>query len=415
MFKVVFERIYKNKWKVLILLVLFIYALTECNFRNDFDIYLSAARDLNLKNDFYSATYYEWYHYYYDLLFVWVLSFFTQVPIFFVKLAWVLINLYLIIKLYDRIPTWLPIEKFSSKRKLFFHLFCLLIGFRFLKDNLHLGQMTIFILYLIIEGIYQIRKQNVSRGGLLFALGISIKILPIVFIPYFLYRKEWKSLLFICFWLLVITFIPIVAVGWEYGISMLYKRIELLNPNNIENIVDTLERSYHSLTTLLATLMLENDLDKYALPIRRNIWDVSVETLSLVIQFVRLIFVLFTFYFLRTLPFRTSISKKHQFYEISYLLLVTPLIFPHQQYYAFVFAIPAGMYLLHLLFFENNRNLVLISGLIIVFIVYNSTILLGTFREYYDHYKIITYATLLLMVLLAFHPPKYVNEKLESD
>jgi hypothetical protein len=415
MFKTGWEIIKQRKEKVLIFLVLLVYALTECGFRNDFDIYMSAARDLNLKKDFYTATYYEWYHYYYDLLFVWLLSFFTQVPIFLVKWVWVIFNLFLIVKLYQRILFWLPLKGLKEKQKIIFHICCLLIGFRFLKDNLHLGQMTIFILFLIVEGLYQLRAEKKGLGALFLALGISIKILPLVFLPYLLYRKEWKTLFYIVFWVFAITIVPMFFVGWEYGVDLLSKRVELLNPNNVENIVDTLERSYHSLTTLLATLMLENDLDKYALPLRRNIWNVSVETLAWVIQVVRLFFVAFTLYFLRTFPFRKSLSPLHQFYEMSYLLLVTPLIFPHQQYYAFVFAIPAAIYLLRIIFITSYRtNKFLIIGLTLVFLVFNSTILLGTFREYYDHYKIITYASLLLMILLACHPPRDVYDNTEE-
>jgi hypothetical protein len=46
--------------------------------------------------------------------------------------------------------------------------------------------------------------------------------------------------------------------------------------------------------------------------------------------------------------------------------------------------------------------------LILIYLLTNAHLLLGSYREYYDHYKIITYGGLLMVVLLAFLKPDKV-------
>ena len=110
---------------------------------------------------------------------------------------------------------------------------------------------------------------------------------------------------------------------------------------------------------------------------------------------------------------------------MSYLCLIIPLIFPHQQHYAFFFIFPASTYLLfylvYLFFIKENykitkyfkiKKITLIVFISIVYFLTNSHFILGQFNNFYDHYKTLTYGVLILMTLLAIcKPDKLLMEK----
>ncbi|MEI6434011.1 MAG: glycosyltransferase family 87 protein [Bacteroidota bacterium] len=410
---------FRDKWPYytggLILLMIILF---EAQGKGDFDIFLSASRDLLLGKNIYTIQYHEWYHYYYDIFFALALVPLTYLPLYFAKLIWLILNVFFVLRLWKIIMGWLPLSCLRKSSVMVFKILSFVIILRFLRDNFHLAQVTIFILYLTFEGLFLINSNRRIAGSLLIALGIDVKLLPIVIIPYLLYRNEWKSALYIIGFILVLICLPIVVIGFDYNKFLLAERWNLINPMNQAHILDTSERSFHSLTTLLSTLLVKDCGDYYALPLKRNIADVSVETLNIVINIVRGALILFTLYFLRTKPFTKISGNLQRLYELSYLCIVIPLIFPHQQHYAFFFIFPATTYLLFYLvdkYFNKENYLIikhfkikkitLIVFMSIVYFLTNSHFILGEFTNYYDHYKTLTYGVLILIILLAICKP----------
>jgi Glycosyltransferase family 87 len=416
----------KNKWLYylggLVILVAILFEVRGSG--DDFNIFLSASRDLMLGKNIYQVPYNEWYHYYYDLLFALALTPFTFLPIYVVKLMWLILNVFFVYRIWKIITAWLPLTRLKKNSKTLFIILSFVFILGLLHDNFHLIQVTIFILYLALEGLFLINNNKLIAGSILITLGINIKLLPIVLIPYLLYRKEWKASLYIVGFIILFLCLPIVFIGFDYTKFLLIERWHLINPMNQAHILDTSERSFHSLTTLLATLLVKDCGDWHALPLKRNIADISIANLNIVINIVRAALILFTVYFLRTKPFRNITSKLQKLYEISYLCLLIPLIFPHQQFYAFFFIFPASTYLLYYLVYlyfnnENNdigkhlktRKIALIVSISIAYFATNCHFILGAFHNYYDHYKILTYGVILLMILLAVCKPGKILEK----
>jgi hypothetical protein len=258
----------------------------------------------------------------------------------------------------------------------------------------------------------------------LIALGIDVKLLPLLVLMYLIYRKEWKSVFWILGFIVVFLFLPGIILGFDFNNSLLIERWHLLNPMNQEHILDTTETSFHSITSLLATLLVKNCDDLHALPLRRNIADISITSLNIIINLVRGAFLLFSLYFLRTGTIRKPVGALQRLYEISYLCVITPLLFPHQQHYAFVFIFPASTYLLFYLlylYFDNKardtikniklKKITLIVFLSIVYFLTNSHFILGQFNDIYDHYKTLTYGVLILIILLALSKPDKILKK----
>jgi hypothetical protein len=147
--------------------------------------------------------------------------------------------------------------------------------------------------------------------------------------------------------------------------------------------------------------------------------DISLADLKIVIDVVRAFFILLALYFIGSRPFRKVKNRLQEFYEVSYILIAAPLIFPHQQHYAFLMVFPATTYLLYYLMMKyfipypgsdlsgsfRTRKIILITLMTIIYLVLNSHFILGQFNNLYDHFKVLTYGVLLLVGVLAFCRP----------
>lgn len=396
---------YKNWIYFIISIVLLAYLLIEAQGEGDFHIYMSASKDLFTGENIYIKTYGDGFHYLYSIAFAIVLYPFSFLPFYLVKFLWLAFNFFLLWKTFKLLFSWFDLNSLNQKQLNWFYFLIILLVSRFIHENIHSGQITILILYLCIQGLNDIFNANQwKRGALLIAIGINIKLLPLVLLPYLIYRRKWNEFVLIIIIDAALWLLPAIFIGKAQNIFLMHEWWNCMNPNNKIHVLDVEERSFHGLTTLLSTLLIEKAPDPYALDLKRNILDVSLETLSKVILASRLILVSITLYFLRWPPFKNAISKSQQYLELSYILALIPLIFPHQQHYAFLFMLPAIIYLVYQLMCiqkSNFRNFLLISY-IFIYLSGNLKLILGEFNPYYEHYKILTYGALWLLVVLIY-------------
>jgi len=382
------------------------YLLIEAHHREDLFIYESGSKDILAGKDAYSIDYVDGFHYYYSVLFALLIYPLTFLPVYIGNLLWLLLNAVLLYRIAIIISSYFDFTTLTKKQKLLFIILSFLFGLRFIWANFHNQQITILILYLSLEGLQFVFSGNKFAGALLIALGINIKILPVVLLPYLLYRREFKVSFLVSIFYIAMLFLPGFILGFEQNNMLISSWWKLINPFNSIHNLDVDEVSFHSLSTLLATLLVKNVPDKFAMHIHRNIMDISYDHLVLVLNITRLIFISFSLYFLRTKPFISKVSNMHRFVEISYLLLLIPLIFPHQQGYAFIFIMPAVSYIIYYLITQrnalpNSKFRIITAFMILSYLLCNLELLLGEFGEYYDHFKILTYGTLLVIPLLA--------------
>ena len=402
-------------------LLLFAILVLESREKGDFDIFLSASNDLIYGKYPYAELYHTWYHYYYDLLFALLLSPLTLLPLPLAQFIWLSTNVFFVYRIWKILTVWLPSTQLNKKTYVLFTLVAFIFVSSFLRDNFHLGQVTIFILYLILEGLHLISLDKKFTGSLLIAFGTCVKLLPLLFIPYLIYRREWKATLFVLFCILVFLFLPALFFGLEKNWFLLQERWLLLNPTNPTHLLDTSERSFHSLSTLLATLLVEDCGDSQALELKRNIANVSISQLNLILNTLRLLLIVSTLYFLRSKPFVAAKHSIQRLYEVAYICLLIPLIFPHQQHYAFFFVFPATSYLLFYWFVNQDtlgktKKYILGVCLFLVYLLLNLRFIVGEFNAYYDHFKSLTYGAILLIPLLVVCAPATLgNNKVKSS
>lgn len=392
---------------ILLAVLAIVYCAIEAKGQGDLFIYLSASADLSNHEDVFVKTYVDGYHYYYSVIFAILLKPFTYLPYYWVKLTWLLLNCFFVFALFKKLFSLQILNSLNQKQRNFFYAGTILFSARFIHENIHSSQVTIFMLFMMVVGLELIFKDKWLQGAILLAFCINIKLLGIILLPYLFWRGHLKALITTIGIYVLLLFIPSLIVGHQYNMLLLSSWLHLINPANSQHVLDVDERSFHSLTTLLSTLLVKDVPDYYALDIKRNIADVSLSTLSMIITIARLCFVAFTLFYLRTLPFKKAIISLHRYFELSYLFALIPLIFPHQQHYAFLFAAPAFAASLFVIMKENQnwsslkRNIIwVLMG--IVFLSASLKMLLGAFNNYYEHFKILTWGALILLALQAF-------------
>lgn len=395
---------FKQKyWKWVILIGCGVYCFFEAAGKDDFYIFLSAADDLKAPINVFEKTYVDGYHYYYSVFFALLLKPFVSLPYSTLKFCWLFFNCLLFINLLQILFKSDLVKKLPVQKQSLFVILVFISSLQFFTENINSSQITILILWCCIKGLMLIENQKLVAGAAILALGINIKLLPLVLIPYLFYRGYFKAVVYtICFYF-GMMFLPSFIIGYEYNMQLLSTWLSLINPLNKAHVLDVAERSFHGLSTLLSTLFVENIPDEYALKLKRNIADVNLETLSKIILGARLFLISLTLYFLKFNFFKKAKSNLSLCLEVSYILLLIPLIFPHQQHYAFLFAIPAFSLILYFIFLNNaHSNKVIIGLTILIYLIFNLKLLLGVFNSYYEHYKIITYAALLIIPILIY-------------
>ena len=149
-----------------------IYVSIEANRMGDFHLFLKAAERMGDKGDIYGTTYIDGFHYYYSPLFASILSCFTHLPYYVPKLIWLLFNLFFVYRIYKIVPEYLNLSSLSANQRTAFWLLSTALVLRFTLINMHVIQMTIFLVYALLEGIHLIDRKKEVKGAMLLALAI---------------------------------------------------------------------------------------------------------------------------------------------------------------------------------------------------------------------------------------------------
>lgn len=387
-------------------------ALHESRFLSDFDISISASRDLLEGKNIYAIRYHEWFHYYYSLFFAIIISPITGLPLYWRNLFWLGLNLAFTYRIWKLLRSYLPLESLNLKSHFIFSILSLAMIFTLWRKNMQTTQMTIFILYLAVEGMTAIVKNRNWMGSSLIALSINIKILPLVLMPYMLYRAYFRSFFFVLIFLGLLFLIPWLLLDELYFAALTAQKWMLMNPADSRHVLDVDEESFHSLTTLLSTLLVENAGTTPHLSLRRHVANLDYASLQYIVTGVRIALIVTVLGVIRSRPFTKSAGPVNTLYEFAYICLLVPLIFPHQQHYSFFMAFPA---LVYMSFFavavignasaSGLRRAVTTASLIIIFLIFNSYVIAEGLRHYFEHFKTLTYAALLLLLLLYYSRP----------
>lgn len=384
-----------------------IVILIEAKQEADMRVFLAASRDIMQGINVYKKFYFGWLDYFYSPLFGLLLVPLTYLPAYWANALWLLISVIALFRILQILMHWLDIHLFEKSSQYVILGFAILLCLRLIRDNLHYHQITILLAFLTLEGLHQIFQKRGITGGAILALGINIKVMPIVFLPYLIYRRYWlgtaSSLVFWAIFLLL----PALFIGYDYNAALLEAWWSNVSPTKHASALDF---NKGGIGAIITAMFYQEPRHQYLLFITM----LSESSIQLISHSFRLFFILLTLYFLQTFPFRNSISKAHRFWEIGYLFLVTPIIFPRQQNYAFFYVLPALFYLVYYFYQEykglftlgtaKKNRLILLIGL--AYFALNAELLLGAFMEFYISIKLVTWGAMLLMIPYAICQPK---------
>jgi len=401
--------------------LLLVFLGFEASHRGDFKVFLEAAEAVNAHKNVYAL----WLsnsccQYYYSPFFAMLLIPFTYVPYYVVNFLWLSADIYFLYRIWKFVSSKLDFSFFSAKEYRLFIVIAIALSIRFLLYNFDMVQMTIFLLWAMFESLNLFENKKNIQGALLLALVINIKIMPIAMIPYLLLRRKFIPALWVVLFSVAFVCLPAIFLGMEYNNFLLAAWFKAINPTNTEHNIDTYLGT-QSLTSWLAPLLMHTGGE---LTLKRNIANLDVSTVNWIINIARAIFIGATLYFTGLTFFREAKSKLRRLWELSYIMLIIPLVFPHQQKYEFFLSFPGLTYIAYFLIYHYHYQFAYLSKskwktcivlLSISFLLntLTSDLFIGKhLSDITQHYKSITYGTIVLAVLLAMCNPKYIENNL---
>ncbi len=343
---------------------------------------------------------------------------FVLIPISFIRgdiveILWLLLNIFFMFRIAGILSNHLKAFQLTQTQKEVFILLTLAFVFRFVLANFGEAQMNIFLLFVCLESLNLFARKKLIAGSALLAFGITMKIIPVILLPYLLYRSYFKEFAISVTVLIVFFLMPYIFFESSYVSQSYISWWKVIHPGNSDFILH--ENNWEGIQSIsaLCAALFTNENHRYDLT--RNICVLDESTLNLVITILRLLFLVSVLFFLRTLPFKKNIPELKSNWELSYIFLITPLIFPHQGPYSFVFIAPAVAFIIHYLILnwkseEVKLRVRIIFSLMILSFILTTITTDGIIGRHYcnlaNYFKLITYGTIILIIPLYMSMPE---------
>lgn len=406
-----------NKYLIIILLIVAAFYAFKCaRTGHDFEVFVFAGHKIIHGANIYKPPFVQNLQYYYSPLFALLLAPFSGLPTIVPQFLWICLSYFLLFRIWKLCGEYFNTSKLTQRQQRLWLMCSAILSLRFILYDIGYVQMTIFLLWGTLESLQLIKKGRNFEGASLLAFAINVKLLPLAFIFYLIYRNKLKAAVFTCLFYVLYLYIPTLYLGWDENILLIKEWFAVINPGNKEWTIEA-DNGPSSLVALVPVYITHT---VGVLPFKRNFLDLTFSEVSIILNSIRLVLVTFTLFFLGTRPFKRLTSNVRVFWELSYIFIAIPLIYPHQQQYAFVFLIPAFVYLSW--YFIVNWSLIKqkmnpFAWCILFLIGINFTPIIG--RDVISgyavsillYYRILTIAVILLIPVLWICKPRNETSK----
>lgn len=402
----------KSAGRILLLILCVAYSAVCAGRGGDFDVFLDAGQKLFLGQNIYQPPFFKNLQYYYSPAFALLLLPFSFLPFYVTEFIWLLLNLFWLYRICELSIGYFPIDSFRQKEIRLWIIISLFFVLRFVLYNFSMIQMTIFMLWSILESLHFFSKKKRLLGGLLLASAINFKLLPLPLLPYLLWRGEHKGFFSTMVFFAFLLLLPAFFFGFEHNLFLHKEWWAIINPGQGQHLTDD---GTHSLVSVITVFLMDTPTEP---GFKRNFLSLDNGTVVWIINLARMTLTLATLMFLRSKPFVQNHSRLKDYWEISYIALVTPLIMPHQQKYSFVLILPAVIYLTYY-FLQivkyRIRYWPLYVGLILIFSIpftpfIGSDILGRKLYNILDYFRVLSLSTLGLGAILLICSPMRLSE-----
>lgn len=180
----------------------------------DFGTFYDAAIAVRGGSDPYEATAGK---YFYPPTFAFCFAVLTVLPKGGASLLWFTIKLALVIWSLAAVYGLLEERAGSAAGRRWLAAGVVLVAARFLLADLRFGNVNTFVLWLTLAAIALDFKEKPVLAGLAAAAAVSIKLVPAVFLVYFLARGRCRVVLWAGAWLVALNLLPLAAMGHSFG------------------------------------------------------------------------------------------------------------------------------------------------------------------------------------------------------
>lgn len=101
---------------------------------------------------------------------------------------------------------------------------------------LNSGQVGLLILFFFVMGFYFANKSFPLWAGFFLALSAMFKFLPLLVLPYFIFKRKWKLVFYFLFWFVAFHLIPAVWFGFRENIDMLKSFLPHLTSTTLDHV-----------------------------------------------------------------------------------------------------------------------------------------------------------------------------------
>ncbi len=136
-----------------------------------------------------------------------------------------------------------------------------LLSLRPILGDLQHGNVNLFILFLVVAALTAFRRGFDVLAGVVLGLAVACKITPALFLPYFVWKRAWKTLAGTVAGLALFLwpgFVPALCLGWDnnqHQLTSWYK--EMVHPFIVEGKVWS-DHNNQSLPGLAARMLTHN-------------------------------------------------------------------------------------------------------------------------------------------------------------
>jgi hypothetical protein len=328
-----------------------------------------------------------------------------------------LINFFILFRIWYIMAAWLQIGNFPPVKRRWWCIITIAFIIRFIMHVFENSQQNIIVLYLSLEGLYLIFLRGRAAGGLLLALGICLKLLPIVFLPYLVYKRKFSATLTAVSLFILLLLLPATWFGLTFDLHLLQGWWTAINPTlDKYNTQQNVGVQFHCISALIPVYFSDSNYHGFTV----NIMNLPPDKLFLLINVVRLLLISFTLCFLWIGRSAKEQSALFVFWQLSYIFLLIPLIFPHQAKYSYVNLLPAFGYLAFYLVSvygltspvaKSDKTILLVSmAAVFILTTLTADIIWGMdIGKYFQFLKLVTIGSLLLIPVLFFFSPKRLS------
>jgi len=272
----------------------------------------------------------------------------------------------------------LPSEK---KKPVYLLILPPLILAKFFLRELHLGQINalvtmilLFMIWFFIHDKDTMPSQKDIYAGLLWGVATALKPYALIFLPYFLLKKKWKSLLSGIGFLFIALFIPAAFYGWRGNIIIL------------KEWISTLSRSTKALLASQDNISIISFFMKWT----------GNQNISLLLS--GLVIAILAFLVLAVILIGRKIDRASVL-ECSILLILIPLISPLGWDYTLLMSVLGVTIIIHNFFGYSKflRGVVIFNFFIITFSLYD---IMG--RDLYATFMSWSVITINFLILIGY-------------